>query len=81
MTNWKWVRILFREQQAKSLDVATYRLLRNIEKNLNRIDIPTADYRYQDNNLALCLWLRIQLPIPLPNPRRPAKYYHFHLFN
>ncbi|XP_063926331.1 axoneme-associated protein mst101(2)-like isoform X2 [Zophobas morio] len=71
--NWKWVRLLFRVQQAKSLDVATYRLLRNIEKNLHRIDIPTADYKYQDDNIALCLWLRIQLPTPLPNPRRPPK--------
>ncbi|RZC42436.1 protein CASC1-like [Asbolus verrucosus] len=71
--NWRWVRLLFRQQQAKSLDVATYRLLRDIEKNLHRIDIPTADYKYQDDNIALCLWLRVQLPTPLPNPRRPPK--------
>ncbi|XP_015837771.1 dynein axonemal intermediate chain 7 isoform X2 [Tribolium castaneum] len=71
--NWKWVRLLFRQQQAKSLDVATYRLLRDIERNLHRIDIPTADYKYQDDNIVLCLWLRVQLPTPLPNPRRPPK--------
>lgn len=72
--NWQWVRLLFRQQQAKSLDVATYRLLRDIEANLHRIDIPTADFKYQDENIALCMWLRIQLPTPLPNPRRPPKY-------
>lgn len=67
------IRLQFRRNQSKSLDVATYRLLRNIEKNLHRIDIATADFRHQDDNMTLCLWLRIQLPTPMPNPRKPPK--------
>ncbi|XP_074031121.1 dynein axonemal intermediate chain 7 isoform X1 [Leptinotarsa decemlineata] len=70
---WRWVRQLFREHQKESLDVATYRLLRCVEKNLNRIDIPTADFNYKNEDINLSIWLRVQLPIPLPNPRRPPK--------
>ncbi|CAH2005740.1 unnamed protein product [Acanthoscelides obtectus] len=71
--NYKWIRQLFRDQQQDSLDVATYRLLRNVEKNLHRIDIPTADYDFADENIKFSIWLRVILPIPLPNPRRPPK--------
>lgn len=67
------VRQLFRDHQKENLEVATYKLLRNIEKNLRRIDIPTADFDFADENINLSLWLRVQLPIPLPNPRRPPK--------
>nr|CAH7717915.1 unnamed protein product [Callosobruchus chinensis] len=71
--NYKWIRQLFRDQQQDSLNVATYRLLRNIEKNLHRIDIPTADYKFSDEHIKFNIWLRVILPIPLPNPRRPPK--------
>ncbi|XP_050302897.1 dynein axonemal intermediate chain 7-like [Anthonomus grandis grandis] len=73
LENWKWVRQLFRDYQASSLDVATYRLLRNVEHNLNRLNIPTADFNFKDDIVTLCIWLRVMLPIPLPNPRRPPK--------
>ncbi|KAJ8978342.1 hypothetical protein NQ317_002651 [Molorchus minor] len=71
--NWKWMRQLFRDYQKQNLDVATYRVLRDVEKNLNRIDIPTADFDFQNDYFKLSIWLRVQLPIPLPNPRRPPK--------
>nr|CAI5836688.1 unnamed protein product [Callosobruchus analis] len=67
------VRQLFRDQQQDNLNVATYRLLRNIEKNLHRIDIPTADFKFSDEHIKFNIWLRVILPIPLPNPRRPPK--------
>ncbi|XP_023310803.1 protein CASC1-like [Anoplophora glabripennis] len=73
VNNWKWVRQLFRDHQKENLEVATYKLLRNIEKNLHRIDIPTADFNFADENLNLSIWLRVQLPVHLPNPRRPPK--------
>ncbi|XP_060533824.1 dynein axonemal intermediate chain 7 [Cylas formicarius] len=71
--NLKWIRSMFRDRQKESLDVATYKLLRNVEHNLNRINIPTADFNFKDEYVTLCLWLRVMLPIPLPNPRRPPK--------
>ncbi|XP_030757372.1 protein CASC1-like [Sitophilus oryzae] len=73
LENWIWIRQLFREYQTASLDVATYKLLRNVEHNLNRINIPTADFSFKDDFVTLCIWLRVMLPIPLPNPRRPPK--------
>uniref|UniRef100_A0A6P7H4T2 Protein CASC1-like n=1 Tax=Diabrotica virgifera virgifera TaxID=50390 RepID=A0A6P7H4T2_DIAVI len=73
LENWLWIRKLFRDSQQTSLDVATYRLLRNVFKNLVRIDIPTAEYNFKDSFVTLCVWLRVQLPKPLPNPRRPPK--------
>lgn len=73
LENWYWIRQLFRDYQANCLDVATYRLLRNVERNLNRINIPTADFNFKDDHVTVCVWLRVMLPIPLPNPRRPPK--------
>ncbi|XP_076256077.1 dynein axonemal intermediate chain 7 [Rhynchophorus ferrugineus] len=73
LDNWKWIRQLFREHQSTSLDVTTYKLLRDVEHNLNRINIPTADFNFKDDYVTLCIWLRVMLPIPLPNPRRPPK--------
>ncbi|KAL1500843.1 hypothetical protein ABEB36_006270 [Hypothenemus hampei] len=73
LNNWIWIRQIFRNHQATSLDITTYGLLRDVEHNLNRINIPTADFNYKDDHLTLCLWLRVILPIPLPNPRRPPK--------
>ncbi|KAJ8935184.1 hypothetical protein NQ314_012940, partial [Rhamnusium bicolor] len=67
------IRQLFRDLQQETLDVVTYRLLRCVESNLHRIDIPTADFDFNDKNFKFSLWLRVQLPIPLPNPRRPPK--------
>lgn len=64
---------MFREHQQKSLDVATYLLLRDIDKNLNRIDIPTANYTRTEEHFKLALWLRVQLPTPLFNPRKPPR--------
>ncbi|XP_066153892.1 dynein axonemal intermediate chain 7-like isoform X3 [Euwallacea fornicatus] len=73
LENWKWIRQLFRDFQTDSLDVATYRLLRDVENNLNRINIPTANFNFKDDFVTLCIWLRVMLPIPLLNPRRPPK--------
>lgn len=55
------------------MDAAIYKLLRDINKNLNRIDIPTADYRRRENNFGFCLWVLVQLPTCMFNPRAPAK--------
>ncbi|KAH1003077.1 dynein axonemal intermediate chain 7 isoform X2 [Dendroctonus ponderosae] len=73
LANWKWIGGLFRQYQAASLDVATYRLLRNVEHNLNRLNIATADFHFKDDHVTMSLWLRVMLPVPLPNPRRPPK--------
>lgn len=73
MVEWKWVRLLFRQHQQLSLDTATYRMLRNIETKLRRIDIPTADFHFKDEHFIMYVWLRVQLATPLPNPRKPAK--------
>lgn len=69
---WKWVRLMFRQHQELSLDTATYRLLRDIDRKMNRVDIPTADFQFRDEHFVLYLWLRVQLPTHYPNPRRPA---------
>lgn len=71
--NLKWLRHIFRQYQATSLNTATYNILRSIDKKMNKIDIPTANYNFKDEYVILCIWLRVQLPIPLPNPRRPSK--------
>lgn len=71
--NWKWIYNLIKEFQNSSLDIATYRVLKYIDMNMNRIDIPTADFHFRDDFVDMNLWLRLNLPIPLPNPRRPPK--------
>lgn len=67
------IRSLFRKLQDESLNTAIYRLLRDINKNLNRIDIPTADYRRKEANFGFCLWVLVQLPTPMFNPRAPSR--------
>ncbi|KAK9754209.1 Cancer susceptibility candidate 1 N-terminus [Popillia japonica] len=71
--NWKWIRGLCRDQQQENLDMATYKLLRDINKRMNRIDIPTADFTIIDENFILCLRLNVKLATPMHNPRAPAK--------
>lgn len=53
--------------------MATYKLLRDINKRMNRIDIPTADFTIIDENFILCLRLNVKLATPMHNPRAPAK--------
>lgn len=71
--DWKWIRSLFRENQHLNLDTATYRLLRDIDKNLHRLDIPTADYHREEENYALNIFVMVQLPTPIHNPRAPIR--------
>lgn len=53
--------------------MATYRLLRDIDTRLNRIDIPTADFNIDEKDFKLSLWLYVQLATPMFNPRAPPK--------
>ncbi|GJQ85901.1 hypothetical protein Trydic_g21756 [Trypoxylus dichotomus] len=71
--NWRWIRTQCREQQHENLDMATYRLLRDINARMNRPDIPTADFTITDEHFILCLWLTVNLATPMHNPRAPAK--------
>lgn len=71
--NWKWIYSLLNEFQTLSLNVATYKLLKCVEKNMNRVDIPTAEFNFRDDYMDISVWLRVNLPIPLSNPRRPPK--------
>ncbi|CAH1102220.1 unnamed protein product [Psylliodes chrysocephalus] len=73
LPNWFWIRQLFRDQQTVCLDIATYRLMKNVGKNMNRVNIPIADYNFKDDYSTICVWLRVQNPIPLTNPRRPPR--------
>lgn len=70
---WKWVSLIFREHQQTSLDVATFQLLRNIDKNMERIDIPTAIYNHVDENYKFLLWLKVHLPVPEFDPKAPPE--------
>ncbi|KAF2885426.1 hypothetical protein ILUMI_20706 [Ignelater luminosus] len=69
--NWKWVHRLFREYQQKSLDVASYRLLRDIQNNLYRLKLSTADFQRKEEHFALYLYVLVRLPTCMPNPRTP----------
>ncbi|GLV37041.1 uncharacterized protein CBL_02127 [Carabus blaptoides fortunei] len=70
---WLTVRNSFRTYQEYNLDCAAYRLLRDIHKHLNRVDIPTATYVREDQHFKICLWVLVQLPIPMPNPKKPPR--------
>lgn len=64
------VRDSFRTYQNYNLNCATYRLIRDIEKQLVRLDLPTAQIITTHEHFAICLWALVQLPIPMPNPKR-----------
>ncbi|KAK6626808.1 hypothetical protein RUM44_009285 [Polyplax serrata] len=60
---WKKIRKDLRCEQQKRLDLATHKLLRNIETNLEAIDMTTSKYTLESRHFTLNLWNKTLLPI------------------
>ncbi|KAF5285229.1 hypothetical protein FQR65_LT13344, partial [Abscondita terminalis] len=71
--NWNWILRLSREAQQKSLDMACYRVLRDVGKNMNAIDLEKSEFTRVEPNFTVCLWTMVELPTPQPNPRAPQR--------
>lgn len=50
----------------------TYKLMRDVDKNMNHVNLYIGDYNFKDENFTLCLWLKFKMPTPLFNPRKAA---------
>ncbi|XP_045465438.1 dynein axonemal intermediate chain 7-like isoform X2 [Harmonia axyridis] len=72
LENYKWLRDSFRVQLREMMEKMTFRLLKDVDKNMNHIDLYIGDFNYKDDNFTLCLWLKFKMPTPLPNPRKGA---------
>lgn len=55
------------------MDTATYRLLRDVRRKLNRTNLSKAEFRKEEENYCLFLWLIVSLPACMRNPRKPAQ--------
>ncbi|XP_043285673.1 dynein axonemal intermediate chain 7 homolog [Venturia canescens] len=62
---YKTIRQLFREKLQNWLDLASYRLLRQIEKEMNREDLRNARYVNEANEMICCIWALIRLPVTM----------------
>ncbi|XP_014207344.1 protein CASC1 [Copidosoma floridanum] len=65
LENCKQIRQKFRDKLAKWIDMASYCLLREIERNTVRIDLRNAKYVRQLAPLVCCFWALIRLPISM----------------
>ncbi|KAK4878571.1 hypothetical protein RN001_011077 [Aquatica leii] len=67
------VRRSFRQDQQKSLNVACYRILKDVSNRMIRLNLEKSDYRRVEPNFTVCLWTMVELPTSLPNPRAPHR--------
>lgn len=58
------IRQSFREHQQLNLDGVTYRLMRNVYKNLNLLNLFVADFNTKQEHFALCIWCLVLMPKP-----------------
>ncbi|XP_044586899.1 dynein axonemal intermediate chain 7-like isoform X2 [Cotesia glomerata] len=61
----KKVRKIFREKLKYWIDVATYRLLRQIERDMVRENLRNARFVKEANEMICCIWALIRLPISI----------------
>ncbi|CAG5080947.1 Similar to CFAP94: Dynein intermediate chain CFAP94 [Cotesia congregata] len=61
----KKVRKIFREKLKYWIDLATYRLLRQIERDMVREDLRNARFVKEANEMICCIWALIRLPISI----------------
>ncbi|KAB0802587.1 hypothetical protein PPYR_04773 [Photinus pyralis] len=71
--NWRWICGLFRERQQRSLDIASYRILRDISNKMNNIQLVKADFNIVEEQFTICLWTMVSVPKSYPNPRAPPR--------
>ncbi|XP_066587951.1 dynein axonemal intermediate chain 7-like isoform X2 [Prorops nasuta] len=62
---WKVIRQRFRNKLEEGVNQACYRLLRQIERDMVRVDMKNAIYVYESAEITSCLWALIKLPISL----------------
>lgn len=61
----KNVRKIFRAKLKYWIDLATYRLLRQIERDMIREDLRNARYIKEADEIICCIWALIRLPISI----------------
>lgn len=66
-----------RYQQQKHLDTATYKLLRNLEKNLQPIDLQTCKFISSSQHFTLYLWAEIVMPVPMSSSNENKCVFSF----
>ncbi|KAK5638603.1 hypothetical protein RI129_012898 [Pyrocoelia pectoralis] len=71
--NCRWIYGLFREHQQKSLDIATYKILRDVSQKMNSIQLTKADFNITEEYFTISLWTMVSVPKPYPNPRAPPR--------
>lgn len=59
------MRQLLRDKLQYWLDLASYRLLRQIERDTNRQDLRNARYVKQADEMICCIWALIRLPVSM----------------
>lgn len=69
--NWKEVRDHFREELQSRLDNSTFHILRQLETNMNQIDLETVTYLKECPYLTLCLWTLLKIPRAFNDSRPP----------
>lgn len=69
--NWKEVRDDFREELQSRLDNSTFHILRQLETNMNQIDLETVTYLKECPYLTLCLWTLLKIPRAFNDSRPP----------
>ncbi|XP_044763587.1 dynein axonemal intermediate chain 7-like [Coccinella septempunctata] len=72
LENFKWLRNSFRVQLKEMMEMMTFKLLRDVDKNMNHVSLYIGDFNFKDDNFTLCLWLKFRMPTPLFNPRKGA---------
>ncbi|KAF7401191.1 hypothetical protein HZH68_007011 [Vespula germanica] len=80
----KMVRQSFRTKLQDWIDQACYRLLRQIERDMLRVDLKNATYVKITKQLICCIWALIKLPISIkeiPEKERNSIEVHFEEIN
>ncbi|XP_046821692.1 dynein axonemal intermediate chain 7 homolog [Vespa crabro] len=80
----KMVRQSFRTKLQNWIDQACYRLLRQIERDMLRVDLKNATYVKITKHLICCIWALIKLPISIkeiPEKERKSIEVHFEEIN
>ncbi|XP_043500206.1 dynein axonemal intermediate chain 7 homolog isoform X3 [Polistes fuscatus] len=76
----KMIRQDFRNKLQNCIDQACYRLLRQIERDMLRVDLRNAIYVKESSYLVYCIWVLIKLPISIkdiPDKDRKPIEVHF----
>ncbi|XP_043670341.1 dynein axonemal intermediate chain 7 homolog [Vespula pensylvanica] len=80
----KMIRQSFRTKLQEWIDQACYRLLRQIERDMLRVDLKNATYVKITKQLICCIWALIKLPISIkeiPEKERNSIEVHFEEIN